>query len=83
MVKVQDEIYQRKFHQAKEDWKWFEQNREGLLEKYSEEFVAISEEKVIAHDTELDKLLGKIPLEYKNKERLIEYLSKEGIELVL
>lgn len=83
MVKIQDKTYQRKFEQAKKNWKWFEQNRERLLGKYSEEFVAISEEKVMAHDAELDKLLENIPVEYKDKERLVEYLSKEGIELVL
>jgi hypothetical protein len=83
MLKIQDKTYQKKIEQGKKNWMWFEKNREKLLEKYSEEFVAISEEKVIAHHADLDKLLENIPLEYKDKQRLVEYLSKEGIELIL
>ena len=83
MSLVQNENYRKIFNQSKENWKWFEENRERLAKDYVEEFVVIADKKVVAHNSDLGQVLDKLPPEYRAKEHLIEYLSKEGIELVL
>jgi predicted metal-dependent hydrolase len=37
----------------------------------------------MAHNPDLEQLLEELPPEYRAKEHLIEYISQEGIELVL
>ncbi|MCD6220239.1 hypothetical protein J7K43_07650 [Candidatus Calescamantes bacterium] len=83
MPLVQDKKYQEIFNQSKENWKWFEENREKLIEKYAGEFVFISDRRVIAHNPDLQELLEEVEERYRTKEHLIEYITKEGIELVL
>ena len=83
MPLVQDEKYQEIFNQSKENWKWFEENKEKLIEKYAGEFVFISDRRVIAHNPDLQELLEEVEERYRTKEHLIEYITKEGIELVL
>ena len=83
MPLVQNEKYQEIFNQSKENWKWFEENKERLIEDYAGEFVFISDKNVVAHHSDLGKLLEEVEQEYRSKEHLIEYITKEGIELVL
>ena len=83
MPLVQNENYRKIFNQSRENWRWFEENRESLIKNYAEEFIIIADKKVIVHNPDLAQLLAKLPLEYRAKEHLIEYISKEGIELVL
>ena len=83
MPLVQDEKYQEIFNQSKENWKWFEENKENLIENYAGEFVFISDRRVIAHNPDLQELLEEVEERYRTKEHLIEYITKEGIELVL
>lgn len=42
-----------------EDFKWFIQNREKLLEKYKDQWIAISDKKVIDKDKNLTNLIKK------------------------
>lgn len=83
MSLVQNKNYRKIFNQSKENWRWFEENRESLIKDYAEEFIVIADKKIIAHNPNLGQLLEELPLEYRAKEHLIEYISKEGIELVL
>ena len=83
MSLVQNENYRKIFNQSRENWRWFEENRERLIKDYDEEFVVIIEKNVIAHNPDLGQLLQELSPEYRAKEHLIEYISKEGIELVL
>ena len=80
---VQEKDYRKIFDQSRENWRWFEENRERLLEEYPEEFVVISEKRVVAHDSQLDQALKELLPEYRGKEHLVEFMTKEGIELVL
>jgi len=83
MEEVKNKEYREIFSKSKENWDWFRKNRGELLEEYSEQFVLISERKVIAYSSDLDRLLKMVSPEYREKEHLVKYLSKEGIELVL
>ena len=83
MPLIQSENYQKIFNQSRENWRWFEENREILIKNYPEEFVVIADKKVIVHNPDLGQLLEGLPPEYRAKEHLIKYISKEGIELVL
>ncbi|MBW2106914.1 MAG: hypothetical protein JRI26_13065 [Deltaproteobacteria bacterium] len=83
MEEVKNKEYREIFSKSKENWDWFRKNRGELLEEYSEQFVLISERKVIAYSSDLDRLLKIVSPEYREKEHLVKYLSKEGIELVL
>ena len=83
MPLVQNKKYQEIFNQSKENWKWFEENKERLIENYAGEFVFISDKNVVAHNSDLERLLGEVGKEYRTKEHLIEYITREGIELVL
>jgi len=83
MEEVKNKEYREIFNKSKENWDWFRKNRGKLLEEYSEQFVLISEQRVIAYSSDLDRLLKMVSPEYREKEHLVKYLSKEGIELVL
>jgi len=83
MQETENKKYQEIFNKSKENWEWFRKHREKLLEEYSEQFVFISEQRVIGYNSDLDRLLEMIPPKYSEQEHLIEYLSKEGVELVL
>ena len=83
MQEIKNKEYREIFSKSKKNREWFRKNREKLLEEYSEQFVLISEQRVIAYSSDLDRLLKMVSPEYKEKEHLVKYLSKEGIELVL
>ncbi|MBU0567311.1 hypothetical protein KJ693_00345 [bacterium] len=83
MEMIQEKDYKKVFDCSRENWRWFEDNRERLHEEYPEEFIIILEKRVVAHNSELDQALKELPSEYRDKEHLIELMSKEGIELVL
>ena len=63
--------------------KWFEKNRKRLMAQYGEgEVVAISEEKVTAHDKNLTELLKKLRSKgVEAKDLLIESLSDVALIL--
>ena len=83
MQEIKNKEYREIFSKSKENLEWFTKNREKLLEEYSDQFVLISEQRVIAYSSDLDRLLKMVSPEYRDKEHLVKYLSKEGIELVL
>jgi len=83
MQEIKNKEYREIFSKSKENREWFRKNREKLLEEYSEQFVLISEQRVIAYSPDLDRLIKMVSPKYREKEHLIKYLSKEGIELVL
>ena len=62
--------------------KWFEESYSALAKKYDGKFVAVYQEKVIGSDEDLDRLVKRIA-KYPTERILIEYVSKEKIQLVL
>ena len=66
------------------DYKWFLQNREKLLYKYENKWVAIQNQKVLDSNENLTKLIEKLKAKGLPPEQiLIQYVSKKPIEAIL
>jgi len=66
------------------DFKWFLQNREGLLSRYGGNWVAVRSKKVIDSDRDLSVLVQRLKVKgFQTEELLIQFLSKEPIEAIL
>ena len=63
-----------------EDRVWISKNWETLLEKYPEEWIAVKENKVIARDPDLSRLLSKLS---DPSHTCIEFITREPIETIL
>ncbi len=46
--------------QSQRDWDWFHKNKESLLQHYPEQWVAVRNERVIAHEASLDKFIREL-----------------------
>jgi hypothetical protein len=62
------------------DHQWIEQNRLGLLARYSNQWIAVRSGHVLASDPDLDALLGRLP---DPAHTCVEFLGREPIEMVL
>lgn len=67
------------------DTDWLDKNYDELKKNYPEEYVAVYKEKVVDHDSDLDKLLARLEKKYpENGGKIaIDYVTTEEIELVL
>lgn len=77
------ELYDEIFAEAKENQKWLEKNWKTLVKQYPEQFIFVSNKKVIDHDSDMDRLLDKVPHKYRKKEHTIEYVTREKVKLIL
>lgn len=50
-------------HRLLENRAWLNRNFESLQKEYAEKWVAVLDEKVTAHDTDVDKVIGKVAAE--------------------
>ena len=67
---------------SEEDLEWFNENYEELKEDYDNEFVAIKEGNILAHNKDFEKLLNKLKTMKENPANItIKYISK--IKIVL
>lgn len=66
------------------DRKWLQANMEKLREKFEKQFVAIEEEKIIAVNKDLEKLVEEVKKQGKNPAIIIiEYIYEKGALLIL
>jgi len=66
------------------DFQWFLENREKLLPKYENKWVAISKIKVLDSDGNLTALVKRLRSKNLRPEQiLIQFLSKEPLEAIL
>lgn len=67
------------------DMDWLQRHYDNLAGKYPDEYVAVLDEKVVDHDRDLRRLMGRIRLKYPEvQDRVaIEFVSPEEIELIL
>ena len=63
--------------------KWFEGSYATLVDKYDREFVAVYEERVVDSDKDLDSLVRRVTAKHPSEMVLIEYVTKEKIQLIL
>jgi hypothetical protein len=66
--------------QFQDDHAWIDQNREMLLARYPDQWIAVQSGQVIANDPELDGLLSKLP---NPAHTCVEFISPEPIEMIL
>ncbi len=78
-----NKVFQNMFKEMKRDREWFLNNYQKLVNDYPEEFIAIRDEKIIAHATDFENLQKKMSSQLKDKKPWVKYISKEGIELIL
>ena len=63
---------------------WFSSHYNEIVEKYKNEFVAIKDAKIIAHNPRLDALLEELKKKGKNlSEILIEFVTEKGAKFIL
>lgn len=67
------------------DMDWLQKHYDDLKKKYPHEHVAVLDEKVVDHDRDLRRLMGRIEVKYpKEHDRVaIKFISPEKVELIL
>lgn len=59
---------------------WINENRETLLERYADLWIAVHNKQVVASDPDLAALLSKLP---DPAHTCIEFITREVLEMVL
>jgi Family of unknown function (DUF5678) len=66
--------------QFQADHLWIDQNREMLLARYPDQWIAVQDNQVIASDPEFEGLLAKLP---DPSRTCVEFMTPEPIEIVV
>ncbi len=68
-----------------EDTNWLFEHYDELKHTYAEEFVAVLGKKVVDHDPDLRRLMGRLRQKYPKEANraAVEYVSKKKLEYVL
>ena len=66
------------------DMDWLQKYYDDLTEKYPNEHVAVLDEKIVDHDKDLRRLMGRIEAKYpaKRDRVAIKFISPEKIDLM-
>ena len=75
--------YLAMFEEHEQNWTWFKDNYSELLKRFDGEYVAIFGRRVVDHDKDLDKLVGRVEAKYPIEKVLVEFVTSEKLELVL
>lgn len=63
---------------------WFQSNYDDLKRKYKNEYVAIDNQEVLGHDSDLERLIEKMRQKYGDLGAfVIEYLTDKKLQLIL
>lgn len=64
--------------------RWFQENYKELKKKYPGEYVAVYNEQVIMHDTDVKAIIDELKKRFEDIGTIvIEYISDEKYELIL
>lgn len=66
--------------QFQADHQWIGQNQERLQADYPDEWIAVQNGQVIAHDPDLESLLARLP---DPAHTCVDFISPEPVEMVL
>ncbi|MEM3660484.1 MAG: DUF5678 domain-containing protein [Thermoproteota archaeon] len=58
-------------------------NKEMLLEKYEDRFIAIYKQAIVDSDEDIGKLVERVEAKYPSEEISVEYVSREKLQLIL
>ena len=69
----------------KEDTEWLNKNYDRLKTRYPEEYVAVFNNRIVDHDRDLSRLMGRLEVRYPEKHGhiAIEFVTKKKVELIL
>lgn len=67
------------------DTDWLQKHYDKLAEKYPDEYIAVLNEKIVDHNRDLRRLMGRIEAKYpKERGRVaIKFVSPRKVELIL
>ena len=71
------------FEEHEQNRAWFEKNYQELLTMFDGEYVAIYKREAVDHDKDLDELMKRVEAKYPIENVLVEYVTREKLELVL
>jgi len=63
-----------------EDHAWVYENRESLLKQYAEQWIAVQGGRVVANDSDFDRLLPRLP---DPTHTVVEFITAEPLEIIL
>jgi len=74
----------KEFREFEKNMKWFQKNYERLRELYSGQYVAVKDDAVVKANEDVRVLIKELREEHKDLGAfVVEYVSKEKIELIL
>ena len=62
------------------DYLWINENMDALLKKYLNQWIAVKNSRVIASDSDLDKLISKLP---DPNHTCVEFITDEPLGMIL
>jgi len=63
---------------------WLNEHYNEIYEKYRNEFVAVKDRKIIAHNPDFEVLLEELKtMKMDLREVLVEYISEKGYEIIM
>jgi len=71
------------FDVQERNWEWLKKNYSSPVSKFSGEYAAVFERKIVDHDKDLGRLARRVREKYPFNRVLVEYVSKEKVVLVL
>jgi len=71
------------FDAQEANWEWFRKNYSRLVAKFDGEYVAVFRCKVVDHDGDLSRLVGRVRTKFPFERVLVEFVSREKVVLVL
>jgi thiol-disulfide isomerase/thioredoxin len=75
---------EEQFDRFEKNVDWFQSHYEELKKEYNDEFVAIDNQQVLGHDSDIDRLIEKMRKEYVDLGPfVIEYLTDKHLQLIL
>jgi hypothetical protein len=85
VIRVETQELAQQLEGFERDMDWLQKHYDNLTEKYPNEHVAVLDEKIVDHDKDLRRLMGRIGAKYpaKRDRVAIKFISPEKIELIL
>ena len=63
---------------------WLNEHYDEIYRKYRNEFVAVKDRRIIAHNSDFEALLKELKaMRIDLKEVLVEYISEKGYEIIM
>ena len=85
VIWMETQVLAQQLERFERDMDWLQKHFDDLTEKYPNEYVAVLDEKVVDHNIDLRRLMGRIEAKYpKELDRVaIKFISPEKVELIL